>query len=70
MSRTRAFKIARDATGSYKSKGRENLPDLRLPQKHAFGPLQLARVPRPWRSKHTAQRIRRWAKRAQHSEDQ
>jgi hypothetical protein len=36
--------------------------DLRLPHKHAFGPLQTKRTT-PFRSKHTRERIRRWAKR-------
>jgi hypothetical protein len=38
------------------------LVELRLPHKHAFGPLQTKRTV-PIRSKLTRERIRRWAKR-------
>jgi hypothetical protein len=35
---------------------------LRIPHKHALGPLQTSRLT-PYRSKSTRDRIRRWAKR-------
>lgn len=38
------------------------LPELKLPHKHALGPMQTKRVV-PFRSKATRERIRRWAKR-------
>jgi hypothetical protein len=42
--------------------------DLKLPHKHALGPLQTKRTT-PIRSKHTRERIRRAAKRIQRRDD-
>jgi|GEM_PF-4765950 hypothetical protein len=43
-------------------------PELKLPHKHALGPLQTKRT-NPIRSKHTKERIRRWAKRVLRRQD-
>lgn len=43
--------------------------DLKLPHKHAFGPLQTKRTT-PIRSKHTRERIRRTAKRIQRRQEE